>query len=71
MNGYVSHQDVAWAAGVSQSTVSRVLSGKDEGARITPETRDHVRSVASQLGYLPGQNTRFQPRPLTDRQGTG
>ena len=64
MNGYVSHQDVAQAAGVCQSTVSRVLSGKADGARITPETRDRVRSVARQLGYLPGRNTRFQPRPV-------
>ena len=65
MNSYVSHQDVARAAGVCQSTVSRVLSGKDEGARITPETRDRVRSVARQLGYQPGRNTRFKPRPPT------
>ena len=65
MNGYVSHQDVARAAGVNQATVSRVLSGKAEGSRITPETRDRVRSVARQLGYQPGRNTRFKPRPPT------
>lgn len=65
MNGYVSHQDVARAAGVSQSTVSRVLSGKVEGGRITAGTRDRVRAVARQLGYQSGLNTRFKPQPTT------
>ncbi len=69
MNGYVSHQDVAQAAGVTQSTVSRVLSGKAEGSRIPLGTRDRVRSVALQLGYQTGQNTRFKAQPpVANRQ---
>ncbi|MFB9951140.1 LacI family DNA-binding transcriptional regulator [Rhizobium puerariae] len=43
-------RDVARAAGVSQSTVSLVFSGKDSG-RINPATRDAVLSAANALGY--------------------
>jgi DNA-binding LacI/PurR family transcriptional regulator len=44
--------DVARRAGVSQSTVSLVLSGKDEG-RVTPETAERVRQAARELDYEP------------------
>lgn len=43
-------RDVARAAGVSQSTVSLVFSGKDSG-RINPATREAVLSAANALGY--------------------
>lgn len=39
--------DVAEAAGVSQSTVSRVLTGK----KVTQQVRERVESVARELGY--------------------
>ncbi len=42
--------DVALVAGVSQATVSLVLSGGTT-ARISGETRDRVRAVAADLGY--------------------
>ncbi len=42
--------DVALAAGVAQSTVSRCFS--DDSA-ISPETRERVRAVAVRLGYVP------------------
>lgn len=42
--------DVALAAGVSQATVSLVLSGGTT-ARISVETRDRVRAIAADLGY--------------------
>lgn len=42
--------DVALAAGVSQATVSLVLSGGST-ARISGETRDKVRATAADLGY--------------------
>jgi DNA-binding LacI/PurR family transcriptional regulator len=51
-SGKVSAQQVAQAVGVSQSTVSRVLSGK-QGALISEATRERVLQVARELGYIP------------------
>jgi DNA-binding LacI/PurR family transcriptional regulator len=48
----VTSVDVARAAGVSQSTVSLVLSGKSAG-RISAKTEEAVRHVAEELGYRP------------------
>lgn len=45
----VTGYDVARAAGVSQSTVSRALRGD---ARVVPETRELVLRVARDLGYV-------------------
>lgn len=45
-------RDVARAVGVSQATVSYVLSGK-AGSRISPSTRQRVLQVASDLHYRP------------------
>jgi DNA-binding LacI/PurR family transcriptional regulator len=44
--------DVAHCAGVSQSTVSLVFSGKSRG-RISEATEERVRRCASELGYRP------------------
>ena len=44
--------DVARCAGVSQSTVSLVLSGKARG-RVSDATADRVRECARELGYRP------------------
>ena len=44
----VTIQDVARVAGVSVSTVSRVLNEK---ADVSSETQEHVRSVIKELGY--------------------
>ena len=44
--------DVAKHAGVSQSTVSLVLSGKGHG-RVSEATAERVRQVARELGYRP------------------
>lgn len=44
----VTIRDVAQAAGVSASTVSRVLAGSD---KISPATSKRVRHVAQQVGY--------------------
>lgn len=46
----VTMDDVAAAAGVSNATVSRALNGLPN---VTPSTRDHVFSVARELGYRP------------------
>ncbi|ODP35698.1 LacI family DNA-binding transcriptional regulator [Pandoraea sp. ISTKB] len=50
-------RDVARLAGVSQSTVSLVFSGKAEG-RITPERRDQILQAAQTLGYRPNSSAR-------------
>ena len=49
--------DVARAAGVSQSTVSLVLSGKSAG-RISAKTEEAVRRAAEELGYRPNMAAR-------------
>ncbi|MGH3319549.1 MAG: LacI family DNA-binding transcriptional regulator [Streptosporangiaceae bacterium] len=46
-------KDVARHAGVSQSTVSRVLNDVEGPVRIAPETRDRVHEVVRELGYRP------------------
>lgn len=46
-------QDIARAAGVSQSTVSRVLNDAPTSVPIAVETRERVREVAERLGYRP------------------
>ena len=48
----VTSVDVARRAGVSQSTVSLVLSGKARG-RISARTEEAVRAAAAELGYRP------------------
>jgi LacI family transcriptional regulator len=48
----VTALDVARAAGVSQSTVSRVLNKKTAGF-ISAETQNRVRAAAKDLGYMP------------------
>ena len=45
-------KDVARAAGVSMTTVSLVLNGKD-GGRISDSTRRRVHDVVASLGYAP------------------
>jgi LacI family transcriptional regulator len=43
-------RDVAKAAGVSATTVSRVFNHSE---LVSPETQEHVRTVATQMGYRP------------------
>jgi DNA-binding LacI/PurR family transcriptional regulator len=51
-------RDVARAAGVTQSTVSRVLSPSPHGIQISPETRDRVMAAVVELGFHPNQYAR-------------
>jgi LacI family transcriptional regulator len=44
----ITIQDVATAAGVSVSTVSRVLNNKDDTA---PETYERVKAIIAEMGY--------------------
>ncbi len=46
-------QDIASAAGVSQSTVSRVLTGAPNAIPINPATRERILEVARQMHYRP------------------
>lgn len=48
----VSMDDVAVAAGVSLSTVSRALA---ESPRVKLETRRHIQRLAREMGYLPNK----------------
>jgi DNA-binding LacI/PurR family transcriptional regulator len=49
----VTMRDVAHATGVSQSTVSRVLSGAPTAVPIAEQTRARVAAAARDLGYRP------------------
>lgn len=51
----VSIVDIAKKAGVSISTVSRVLNGKAEEFRIGKKSQQKVRETASELNYVPNQ----------------
>ncbi|MCD6290034.1 MAG: LacI family DNA-binding transcriptional regulator [Anaerolineae bacterium] len=50
MRSHISIKDIARAAGVSHSTVSRALKGT---GRISPATRDRIRHIAKEMGYTP------------------
>jgi LacI family transcriptional regulator len=59
--GALTGHDVARAAGLSQSTVSRALRGDP---RVAESTRAHVLAVAAELGYVPSS----LGRALSSRQ---
>src|SRR5471032_3321197 len=49
----VTMSDIAKAAGVSQSTVSRILNDTPLSIPVSAKTRERVRAVATELGYRP------------------
>lgn len=53
-----SRQDVARAAGVAPSTVSLVLNGHGDQARIAGKTQERVRDAAEKLRYIPNSAAR-------------
>lgn len=59
----VTSYDVAKAAGVSQSAVSRAFSAK---APIAPKTRQHIRKIAAELGYQPNAIARSMSAARND-----
>lgn len=52
-------KDIAALAGVSPSTVSRVLQ-EDATLSVTPQTREKIRQAAQQLGYVKPQRKNIQ-----------
>jgi len=49
----ITGKDIAELAGVSQSTVSRVLSSSESSPLISEETANRVKEIAEKEGYLP------------------
>jgi DNA-binding LacI/PurR family transcriptional regulator len=49
----VTLKDIAERSGVSATTVSRILNGRDTAIPIREETRQRVLTIAAQLGYKP------------------
>jgi DNA-binding LacI/PurR family transcriptional regulator len=49
----VTMKDVAAAAGVAQSTVSRILNDAPVRIRVSDATRERVHAIAAELGYRP------------------
>ena len=60
----VSSIDVAKEAGVSQTTVSRVLSGKD--GLVSEDTKNKVLEAMSKLGYRPSMIARSLSQNITN-----
>ena len=53
-NKRVTQADVAQLAGVSQTAVSQILNGRENGiSNFRPETRQKVLTAADELGYVP------------------
>jgi DNA-binding LacI/PurR family transcriptional regulator len=53
MSKMITLKDIAKEAGVSTTTVSRILNGRDSGIAIREDTRERVLAVAQTLGYRP------------------
>ncbi len=51
----VSMKDISAACGVSISTVSKSLSNRDD---IGEETKEHIRTIAKEMGYFPNSSAR-------------
>jgi LacI family transcriptional regulator len=56
--GPVTLRDVAERAGVSITTVSRILNGRETGVPIRDATRERILLAASELGYRPNMLAR-------------
>ena len=65
-NGNVTVNDVAKKAGVSTSTVSRVIS---DNPRISNSTKEKVLKIMEELGYYPNANARSLARNKTGTIG--
>ncbi len=68
-SGHVTLLDIARASGFSVSTVSIVLSGAPLSQNVSATTREHIRSIARQLGYHPDAYARSLRRRSTQTIG--
>ena len=66
MHAGATRKTVAKSAGVSESTVSRALSGS---SLISEETRSKVQKAAESLFYIPNQQASLLARKKTFRLG--
>jgi len=51
--GTITLRHVAERSGVSITTVSRILNGRESGVPVRPETRERILAAADELGYKP------------------
>jgi len=51
-------RDIAAVAGVSASTVSRVLNNQETSIKVTPETKEKIMAAVRQLDYSPNINAK-------------
>ena len=58
----VTMQDISLKAGVSKSTVSHILNGRETALRISDATRDRVLEAAHELGYRLNSSARAMSR---------
>ena len=68
-NRIATIRDVAEKAGVSTSTVSRVLSGAETVIPISGDTRERVQQAARELGYRPHPSARALSGKATNLLG--
>ena len=57
-------KDIAALAGVSPSTVSRVLQ-EDATLSVTEQTRERIRQAAQELGYVKPQRKNIQKNVIS------
>jgi len=68
-SGHVTLLDIARASGFSVSTVSIVLSEAPLSQNVAASTREHIRTIARQLGYHPDAYARSLRRRSTQTIG--
>ena len=68
-SGHVTLLDIARASGFSVSTVSIVLSEAPLSQNVSAATREHIRTIARQLGYHPDAYARALRRRSTQTVG--
>src|SRR5262245_12226313 len=61
----VTIYEIAKRAGVSSSTVARVLRGDDRSYRRSAETAERIRQIAREMGYRPNLRARAFSRGRT------
>ena len=63
----MSIREIARRAGVSPSTVSRIVNSKNVSAA-SPQTQERIWAAVRELGYVPNQHARQLKRPELDQK---